>query len=142
MSRGKGSGGNRERSPGKMLANAAQGAAPSVPVMEMQGQEWGEQAAQLDRQRSTRAAASDMAPPAPVEVRPTADLNAPSERVEEPWTHGLSVGPGAGPEALGMDVNPNREKLMAYLPTLELMASQPGSSAALRQLVRTVRGGV
>lgn len=135
MARGKG--GNREASPGKMRANAAAGGAVVPPVMEMQGQEFGEQTRQVAQQRASRDAASAVQRPA----RPTVSLDDPSEREFEPVTAGLPVGPGPGPEVLGMGFEPERDRLRDYLPTLELLASQPGSSSALRQLVRTIRGG-
>lgn len=137
MARGKGSGGYREDSPGKQMANAAAGAPQKAPVMRLQGQEWGTQAEQVDQQRATRAAAAAIEPRP---VRPTVDLDAPSERDFEPVTAGLPVGPGAGPEALGLGFEPERQRLADFLPTLELVASQPGASSALRQLVRTIRG--
>lgn len=131
MARGKG--GNREASPGKMRANAAAGGAVIPPVMELQGQEFGEQTRQVAQQRQTRDAAARL-------QRPTVSLDDPSERDYEPVTAGLPVGPGPGPEALGMGFEPERDRLRDYLPMLELVASQPGSSSALRQLVRTIRG--
>lgn len=135
-------GGNRENAPAKQMANAALGAEVQPPIMRFQGQEYGEQAAQLDTQRRTRQAAEAIRATR-LPVRPVADLDAPSERPGEPVTAGLPVGPGPGPEALGMGgVEPERDRLASYLPTLELLASQPGSSAALRQMVRMIRGAV
>ena len=58
-------------------------------------------------------------------------------------TDGASFGPGAGPEALGalgMDQpTPDMRAFAKYLPTLELLAMQPGASGKVRQLVRMVK---
>ena len=84
--------------------------------------------------------------PAPVAAPPAmplVPLDAESQYPEEPLTSGLPVGPGPGPEVLGFGAGaPDTDRLRRMLPTLELMASQRGSSQALRQLVRTIRGGV
>jgi hypothetical protein len=57
---------------------------------------------------------------------------------------GAPIGPGPGPEALSINPNPNPDvaRLAAWLPVLELSASQPDSSPELRQLVRQIRGNL
>lgn len=104
MARGRG--GDRESSPGKIRANAAQGARPQVrqpaPVARFQGQEWGTQAQQIAMQQQ----APDPAPVAATSSttsprRRVPSLDDPTERPMEPVTAGLPIGPGAGPEALG-----------------------------------------
>ena len=61
-----------------------------------------------------------------------------------PVTDGAAGGAGAGPEALGL---PNQEaedvqKLAQFLPVFEHMANQVGSSAAARNLVRSIKGAM
>lgn len=77
----------------------------------------------------------------PAALPPMPDLRGPTAYPNRPVQHGLSTGPGAGPEVTGLGMDPNRDRLKRLLPVWELMASQPGSSQALRQFVRQVRGG-
>lgn len=71
-------------------------------------------------------------------------LGAPSERPGEPVTTGLSIGAGAGPEALGQFApggpDPDLIMLLRHLPVLELVSS--GSSVASRNLIRRLRGSI
>lgn len=73
-------------------------------------------------------------------------LTGPTARPGEPVTAGIDMGPGPGPEALGLaGANPDDEdlaRLAPYLPTLELLANQPNASMATRNFVRRIRGGV
>lgn len=69
-------------------------------------------------------------------------FGAPTEQPNTPVTDGAPLGPGAGPEALG--INPPQDddmnRLIQYLPVLEHMAEQPGASKAARNLVRELKG--
>lgn len=69
-----------------------------------------------------------------------------TERPDEPVTTGVPVGPGAGPEVLAEMPMQEREQdiaaLAPYLPVLELLASQPNSTASTRNFVRRLRGGM
>lgn len=69
-------------------------------------------------------------------------FGAPTEHPGTPVTDGAPLGPGAGPEALG--INPpqddDMQRLMQYLPVFEHMAEQPNSSKAARNLVRELKG--
>jgi len=74
-------------------------------------------------------------------------LGAPSARPGEPVTAGLSVGAGAGPEALGAfggteDGDNGAADLAMYMPALEFMASQPGATAQTRAFVRRLRANL
>lgn len=70
------------------------------------------------------------------------DFTRPTERPGEPLTTGIASGPGAGPEALAsrQRPDPELEALRPYLPTLELLASQPNASPSARMFVRRLRG--
>lgn len=70
------------------------------------------------------------------------DFGRPSDRPNEPLTTGIAGGAGAGPEALAMTnrPDPELEALRPYLPTLELLASQPNASPSARMFVKRLRG--
>jgi hypothetical protein len=69
--------------------------------------------------------------------------HAPSQQPDVPVTDGAALGPGAGPEALGLQSQPDvdMQRLIQYLPVLEHMANQPGASKAARNLVRQLKAG-
>ncbi len=68
-------------------------------------------------------------------------LNQPSAQPGVPITDGAAMGPGAGEEALGLQDQRqvDLEGLAPYIPVLEFMANQPGSSWAMRNVVRKVK---
>lgn len=70
-------------------------------------------------------------------------ITAPTERPQEPVTTGIAMGPGAGPEALTLpgagDTNEDKQRLLSYLPALEVAAQAPNSSQAFRNYVRVLR---
>ena len=73
-------------------------------------------------------------------------ITAPSERPTEPVTTGVTMGPGAGPEALTLpgagDSNEDKQRLLSYLPALEVAAQSPNSSQAFRNYVRVLRASL
>lgn len=75
---------------------------------------------------------------------PLGGLTDPSQNPNEPVTAGLPSGPGAGPEALSTP-DPNAADMQtwaAYLPTLEYLASLPGSTSSTRNFVRRLRSAL
>lgn len=61
----------------------------------------------------------------------------------EPVTHGLPIGPGAGPEAISAPAVPDTVddfRMASYLPALEALADLPNTTAATRAFVRRIRG--
>jgi hypothetical protein len=70
----------------------------------------------------------------------------PTQRPDEPITHGIPVGPGAGPEVLMMnqsqDTPEEKARLLSYLPALEAAAQQPDSSQSFRNYVRVLRANL
>lgn len=71
---------------------------------------------------------------------PATPFGAPTQQPQTPVTAGAALGPGAGVEALGL-MNPQQQdmaQLIPYLPVLQHMANQPGSSVAARNLVRQI----
>lgn len=86
------------------------------------------------------AAAQQMAPPQGL-------LNQVTDQPGALPTHGLPIGPGAGPEALPdprtFQPVPSDQWLIAqHLPTIEAVANSDGGSSMARQLVRQLRGGL
>ena len=77
---------------------------------------------------------------------PITELYAPTTRPNEPVTHGVGIGPGAGPEALAMnnsiDTEADKARMLSYLPALEAAANQPNSSQAFRNYVRVLRANL
>ena len=77
---------------------------------------------------------------------PVTPLYAPTQRPDEPITTGIPMGPGAGPEVLGInnnvDTEEDRARMVSYLPALEVMAASPSSSQAFRNYVRQLRANL
>jgi hypothetical protein len=66
----------------------------------------------------------------------------PTTQPDTPVTDGAALGPGAGPEALGLSSqqDDDLQRLIQYLPVFEHMANQPGSSNSARNFVRSLKG--
>ena len=78
---------------------------------------------------------------------PVIPLYAPSQRPDEPITAGIPMGAGPGPEVLGInqpmtDTDSDRQRLISYLPALEVIAQSPNSSQAFRNYVRILRANL
>jgi hypothetical protein len=71
-------------------------------------------------------------------------LDRPTERPNEPVTHGLPMGPGAGPEALTGIGAVAREGVMGQATLgqlLSTLASQPNAPSAVQDLAVRAQGG-
>lgn len=84
-------------------------------------------------------------PPAPMPsspLPPNVPLNAPTQYPDQPVTAGADAGAGPGMESLGipdqMDVD--MAAMRSRLPALELLAGHPGTSPAVRNYIRKLRG--
>lgn len=73
-------------------------------------------------------------------------LYAPTERPNEPITTGAPIGPGAGPEALGINQTPApeddtnfRATMLSYMPVLSYISSLPNTSPETRRAIRQLR---
>ena len=77
---------------------------------------------------------------------PVTPLFAPSQRPDEPITAGIPMGAGPGPEVLGInnniDTEEDKQRMISYLPALEVMAASPNSSQAFRNYVRMLRANL
>lgn len=64
-------------------------------------------------------------------------LSAPSQQPNTPVTDGAALGPGAGaPAPIN---NEQSQRLLSYMPFLEWMANQPGTSDSARNLIRQMK---
>ena len=83
---------------------------------------------------------------APSQTRAVTPLFAPSERPDEPVTAGIAMGEGPGPEVLGinnnLDTQEDKDRMLSYLPALEVVAASPNSSQAFRNYVRQLRANL
>lgn len=88
----------------------------------------------------TQGSANQQLRKAPTPVIP---LDAPTQRPEEPLTAGVDFGSGPGSSALmmnqTMDSTEDRDRLLSYLPALEVAAQNPKASQAFRNYVRILR---
>ena len=69
----------------------------------------------------------------------------PTERPNEPVTHGLPIGPGAGPEALTGIGGITRDNMMGQATLGQLLsqlASQPGAPSAVQDLATRASAGI
>lgn len=69
-------------------------------------------------------------------------LNEPSQMPNTPVTDGADLGPGADSSILSSSQKQSDQTMVAYLPALEFMANQPGSSDAARNLVRNLKASM
>jgi len=146
-------GGSRQGKPGGSYGNRSdlRTVKPATPT----GQPYGANKAISDSAAALPPGAAPAGAPPMPQGAPSAgpmpgdsgDFMRPTERPNEPITAGLSVGPGAGPEALTTiptqdDDDVDLVALAQYLPTLELMANSSTATSAGRNLVRRIRGAM
>lgn len=120
---------------------------PAQPARYMSGGDYGDGQEMMSLQQSAPMAASpapqtqaqwaggQQGPPAPT------PLDAPTERPDEPLTHGSPMGAGAGPGVLANSAGPAGEwgTFKQYLPMLTEAANQKGVSPTFVQFVRFLR---
>lgn len=78
-------------------------------------------------------------------IVPGQHLQAPTARPNEPVTHGLPMGPGAGPEALtgvGAAAREGTVDQGTLANVLQSMAQNPSATAAIRDLANRAMSGV
>ena len=108
-------GGRRQGKPGKAYTNRTDMNTNRMPVQSAPSAQYGERA-KLDasQQAVPMGSAPEAAPPtgpAPPVPGASGDFRRPTERPDEPFTTGLPMGPGAGPEALGAMAQPDEVTL-------------------------------
>jgi len=132
------------------LSQRTDGGPGKQPLGTPTGMPYGEGGALTQLQKSAPMAASPGgATPAPAggtgPAGPPANVTpfgASTQQPGTPVTAGAALGPGPGPEALGIPNAPSADMkaLVNYLPVLEMMANMPGASSASRNLVRQLKG--
>lgn len=117
------------------------------PRMDLPDARYGEQAEYQEIQAGARmgspSAAAGGSPAAGVDPSGLVPLDAPTGRPDEPVTAGAPVGPGVGPEAIGLGPGARKQadmqQLRAYLPVLIAQANRPDSTREFRNFVRRLR---
>jgi len=76
-------------------------------------------------------------------LQPVTPITAGTMLPEQPIADGTTAFGGMGPEALNLpkqeDTDIDKQRLMSYLPALEIAANMPNSSVAFKNYVRLVR---
>ena len=67
-------------------------------------------------------------------------LYAPTQRPDEPITTGIPMGPGAGPEVMGMQAREDSEYVNAY-QLFQQLAANPTASPSIRYLAERIQQG-
>lgn len=146
-------GGARAGKVGKAYGNRTDLNGP-MPISAVPNQPYGAAGAQLDAQRAVPMGTPDVAsaqfqgrPPETPPPGSMGDLFADSTNPGEHVMNGAALGPGLGPQALGIrgPGEPDPEdlvKMARWLPALEEIASRPSSTTAMRQVVRTLKSRI
>jgi hypothetical protein len=122
------------------LSRRTDGGGAGQPQQRLANAAYGEQKAFGEIQAGATMAQADR--PSVPQVTP---LNAPTERPEEPVTAGAPMGPGPGPESIGVTNSIRAQsaldtrQIAQYLPSLEHMANQPGVPTSFVRFVKYVR---
>jgi hypothetical protein len=123
---------------------------PAQKLRELPDADYGEQAVYQDLQKGAPLAQDPNGglPPEAQAAQAAASQVIPfgegSQQPGVPVTDGAAAGAGAGVEALGLPNQPQEDltRLLPYLPVLEFMSGQPGSSWAMRNVVRKLKAGL
>ena len=147
------SGGKRNGAIGKAYANRTDLNGGPQPISTAPGQAYGAAKAQADAQRAVPMGTPATPAPPQFTGRPESmpppgslgDLFADSTRPDEDVMNGSRLGPGAGPEAFGLDAGTQTQEDLAwarqYLPQLEFAANNANSDPA-RQIVRMLKSRI
>lgn len=131
--------------PGQLSRRTDGGPGGKQPVRVPTGGDYGDATQLMKLQQDAPLAASpggETAAPAGLALPSGPAFGAGTEQPDTPVTAGAELGPGAGPEALGLTPpqDDDLQRLLTYLPVFEHMANQPGSSKAARNFVRSLKG--
>ena len=72
--------------------------------------------------------------------QPLTSLYAPTERPQEPITHGVDIGPGAGSNVLMMN-SPAQNQYMSAYDLIQTLAQNPDASPTLQYLAQRIQQG-
>jgi hypothetical protein len=135
--------------PGKLARRTDGG--PAQKLRDIPSQSYGDASQFKSLEQAAPMAANDVptptpgggSPSGPMDITP---LSAPSTRPGEPVTAGAPMGAGPGLESLGLS-NPedqlrqqDAQQLAQYLPVLEFVSNQAGSTPSMRAMVRRLKG--
>jgi hypothetical protein len=122
---------------------------PSQPIRVASGGDYGDRTDMIDLQSSApmEGSAAPSSPPMmaapqqPMGPMPT-PLTDPSQRPDEPGTHGAASGPGAGPEILGLgqQLQKDTAAMKALLPVIEQAANRDPDFTSMRLFVQYLKG--
>lgn len=100
------------------------------------------QGAPLEKAPEVLGAQGSQVKAAAEKAAPITPLYAPTERPNEPVTHGIAMGPGAGPEVLGIgtQARDNAEYVNAY-QLFQQLAANPGASPSMQYLAQRIQQG-
>lgn len=123
------------------------------PKMQLPDAKYGEQASFQQAQSAAPMAQAPVAGgstpiPSPGNVPPITPLQAPTERPNEPVTAGAALGPGAGPDSLGLQTDQatlrtqDAQALRKILPALIMEADSNDATPSFRNFVRVVRANL
>lgn len=121
------------------LSRRTDGGGAGQPQQRLANAAYGEQKAFSEIQGGAAMAQAERP-----QMPPITPIGAPTQRPSEPVTAGAPVGPGPGPEVLGLKTNVDARiadfnKLSRYLPLMEQYAMSPASSGTLKSFVRYLR---
>ena len=137
--------------PGALSQRTDGGPGSKQAARYISGLPYGEGQQMMDIQNSAPMAASAAPSPtsggaaAPMPVANVVPLNAPTQRPNEPVTHGADVGPGPDMSSLGLGAKASaadqqsRMALASYMPVLMFVASQPSTSDETRNVIMQLR---
>ena len=132
-------------------ATGGSGNSRTQGAMAMTGGEYGDNQAMMELQTADAMNASPTMPSGPSQGRPQrapsgqslTQLDAPTDRPDEPLTTGIDMGDGAGSEVMyanNTTLNTeDRQRMVQALPTLSILAESPSASNAFRNYVRYLR---
>lgn len=130
--------------PGKLSKRTDGGPADKQPMRQLTDAAYGEQKTFRDIQAGAPMAKAG-GEISPLDMGGVTQLGDPTTFPGQPVTAGAALGPGGGPETLGLPQvadDPGFQSLRNQLPGLEMMANLPTSSRAFRDFVRQLRASV
>lgn len=137
-----------QNNPANVSATGGNGQSGTQAAKYYSGLGYGQGQATMQQQQAAPMAGNVTAPLMnPIDSMPqVTPLSAPTEQPDVPVTDGAALGPGAGTEALMLptstDTDSDKQRLLSYLPALEVAAQSPNSSQAFRNYVRILRANL
>lgn len=140
--------------PGSMSQRTDGGPGSKQAARYVAGMPYGEGAEFMDIQSMAPMEAAPRTPSAAgaradfmaaTESSPIIPLTAPSMMPSTPVTDGAAMGPGAGPESMGLDMADETQnkafanQIAQYMPVLMQVAANPNTSAETRDIIRKLR---